>query len=199
MKSFSRKNRNNTNILKFVLIISLIIVISSAIPASAQSYRDLEGDEIHISTLEAGEYLVEVRGNARFITEDLEITGEEADMNTKKEEVEFRRNVIADAPDFYVSAENLLYMLADERAEFSGDAYVEFQDFTANADRVEYFIAQERALLTGSVEGTRAGDDFSADEVEIDLAAETIDLRGNARIRIFDEDGDLLDEENEDE
>ena len=196
MKVF-RRNRSGYNFLIFILFILLAGFLLFSPAVRAEVYRDLEGDEIHISTLEAGEYLVEVRGNARFISEDLEITGEEADMNTSLQEVEFRRNVTAEAPDFYVTSQNLLYLLADDKAEITGDVYVEFQDFTAQADRVEYYRVEERAFLTGNVEGTRAGDDFSAEEAEIDLAAETVDLRGDARIRIFEEEGEILDEENE--
>ena len=199
-KIAGKKERENPMLLILSFILVLLLSFSLFVMSvSAQTYRDLEGDEISISTLEEGEYLVEVRGNARFISEELEITGEEADLNTMQQELEFRGDVVAEAPDFFVSAQNLLYFLDTEKAEFTGEAYVEFQDFTARAEMVEYFMAEERALLTGQVEGTRAGDDFSAEEVEIDLAKETVDLRGDARIRIFDEEGELLNEDNTDD
>ena len=201
LTEFSRKTPGkNPGLLVISLSVILLLLVShSGLEVNAQSYQDLEGDEIKISTLEEGEYLVEVRGNARYISEELEITGEEADLNTLQQELEFRGEVVTQAPDFYISADNLLYFLATEKAEFTGEAYVEFQDFIARAEMVEYFMAEERALLTGQVEGTRAGDDFSAEEVEIDLAEETVDLRGDARIRIFDEEGELLNEDNTDD
>ena len=177
------------------VFLALAFVLTALFSLSAQGYRDLEGDEIHISTLEEGEYLVEVRGNARFLADDIEVTGQEADFNTLEQLVEFRGDVITTAPDLYVTSGNLLYFLAEDRAEFSDNPYVEFQDFTAHADLVEYFMADDYALLTGNVEGTRSGDDFSAEEVEIDLAAETVDLRGDARIRIFEREDDPEDEE----
>ena len=180
------------------VFLALVFVLTASFSLYAEVYRDLEGDEINISTLEEGEYLVEVRGNARFLADDMEVTGQEADFNTLEQLVEFRGDVTTTAPDLYVTSGNLLYFLDDDRAEFSDDAYVEFQDFTAYADLVEYFMADDYALLTGNVEGTRAGDDFSAEEVEIDLAAETVDLRGDARIRIYDQE-DAEDDLQEDE
>lgn len=203
IREINRSPSNNINFLSLTLIFTVLAVMTAALlfwsPAAAQNYRDLEGDEINISTLEEGEYLVKVRGNALFTSEELEITGEEADYNSLQQELEFRGEVEANAPDFYVSSQNLLYLVEQEKAEFTGDPYVEFQNFTANADMVEYFLAEDRAMLTGDVEGTRNGNDFTANEVKIDMEKETVDLRGDARIRILDEEGELIDAEDEGE
>lgn len=183
-----------------ILILGVVFGGLSGDFVQAQDFQDLEGDEIHISLLEEGEYLVEARGNARYQTGDLDIKGVEADYNSLDNEVFFRRNVTLKGPDLFIEADELHYLLEEDRVELSGEPYAEFQEFTAHSQTIEYFLEDEYILFTGDVEGTRAKDEFFADEVEIDLVEETIDLRGNARVRIREngeEDNGLFEVEDE--
>lgn len=166
------------------ILLSILLSMLTVAPLQA-SYQELEGDDIYISALEEeDEYLFEVRGNALFKTEDFEITGEEADFHSLKQELEFRRNVIFSSADIWVSADSLFYELARERALFSGAARLKYQGMDATAEEVEHLGQEEMLYLTGGVEGVRNGEEFSAREVEVNLAEETINLKGQARIRL---------------
>lgn len=166
------------------LLLMMLLTMFLATPLQA-SYQEMEGDDIYISTLEEeDEYLFEIRGNALFRTEDFEVTGEEADFHSLREEVEFRRNVIFSSEDIWISADKLFYELAKERAFFSKTARVKYQGMDATAEEVEYLGQEEMLYLFGGVEGVRKGEEFSASEVEIDLAEEKINLKGQARIRL---------------
>ncbi len=182
------------------LVLGIVFAGLSGDLVYSQDFQDLEGDEIHISLLDEGEYLVEARGNARYKTGDLDIRGVEADFNSLENEVFFRQDVILEGPELFVDAEELHYLLDEEWAEFTGDPYMEFQEFTAYSEAIEYFLGDEYILLTGDVEGTRGEDEFYADEVEVDLVEGEIDLRGDARLRIKEngeENNDIFEVEDE--
>jgi len=171
---------------KFCLtaILLVIFILAAALPGQA-AYQELEGDDIYISALEEeDEYLFEVRGNARFKTEDFEVSGDEADFNSFTEEVDFRGNVVFSSEEITITAGNLIYQLEQERAIFSQEARVKYQGLDATAEEVEYLAQEEMIYLTGGVEGVRNGEEFSAREVEINLTEEKINLKGQARIRL---------------
>ncbi|SDL15827.1 LptA/OstA family protein [Halarsenatibacter silvermanii] len=191
---------------KFSLVFALtiltifVLVAAGSGPISAQTYRDLEGDEIYITTLEEGEYLIEARGNARLYSEGLEVTGAEADLNSLTGEVIFRENVEFDSAELFVSSRHMIYYIDEERAVFTGDPDLEYIDLYAEAEEIEYMMGENMAYLYGGVEGTRARDEFEADEVEVDLAEEKVDLLGQARVRMLDEEeSGVNEEENGDE
>ncbi len=184
------------------LVSAMVLLTILAAPSArfttveAQTYRDLEGDEIYITTLEEGEYLIEARGNARFFSEDMEITGDEADFDSLAGEVIFRGDVEFDSAEMLVTSRHMIYYIDEERAVFTGEPDLEYIDLYAEAEEIEYLLGEDKAYLTGGVEGTRARDEFEADRVEVDLVEEKVDLLGQARVRMLDEE-EIEEDEND--
>lgn len=199
---------------KRVLIILTVFLLLISTAASAK--RELTGDNLELQQREEGQVVV-AEGNVELIYDQLRITAEDEGIYYRYNgDVEFRKNVEffyqqyegesveltgnieeeifhlidqvkINGPESYLEADKVDVYQAEDRMEAQGSTYLEYNDFWAEADKIIYYLDREFIHLEGNVRGERDGQKFSSDAADINQKTEEVNLSGQAKLVLPEE------------